>query len=586
MDYYGPMSIFKRFPLVLMFVCALAAHAQTPVSEHEATDNSALNGELFYQLLLGELNAQQGEPGAGFSLILDAARKTGDPRLYQRAVNIALQARSGDSALLAARAWKQALPASREANRYVLQLLIGMNRVGETLDPLRRELATASPEERLTFISTLARDYSRASDRKLVAFTVERALGDYLESAPVNVVAWSAIGHVRLDASNFEGALEAAQKAQALDLQSAEPAMLGVRIMASKNPMPDAEAVVTKYLDGNAKPEVRLGYIRVLLNAQRYASAQTQLTQLTSNQPDFADAWLIQGALDLQNNKLDAAESALLRYVELALAQAQATELTTSNPGLTRSYTFLSQVAEKKGDFARADEWLARIDNPEEALNVQLLRAGLLARRGRVDQALDLIREQPEQTPADGRLKITAEVQLLRESNRYQEAYALLARATGERPDDLDLLYDMAMVAEKLDKLQEMEDLLRRVIAAKPEHPHAYNALGYSLAERGIRLPEAKELILKALEYAAEDPFITDSLGWVEFRSGNLTEAKRILQGAFKTRPDAEIAAHLGEVLWAMGLRDEATKVWQEGLAINRQNETLLKTLERLNVKL
>jgi len=142
----------------------------------------------------------------------------------------------------------------------------------------------------------------------------------------------------------------------------------------------------------------------------------------------------------------------------------------------------------------------------------------------------------------------------------------------------------MAMVAEKLGHLEEMERLLRTVIKGKPEYLHAYNALGYSLAERNIRLPEAKQLILKALEYAPGDPFITDSLGWVEFRSGNLPEALRILQGAFKAKPDAEIAAHLGEVLWRMERKDQAMTIWKEGLQLNAENDTLLETLKRLNV--
>jgi Flp pilus assembly protein TadD len=131
-----------------------------------------------------------------------------------------------------------------------------------------------------------------------------------------------------------------------------------------------------------------------------------------------------------------------------------------------------------------------------------------------------------------------------------------------------------------------MERLLRRVMALKPDHPHAHNALGYSLADRGLRLPEARELIARALSLSPGDPFITDSLGWVEFKSGNLPEALRILQGAYKSRPDAEIAAHLGEVMWAMGRREQALTVWREGLTLSPDNDTLRDTLKRLRVKL
>ena len=182
-------------------------------------------------------------------------------------------------------------------------------------------------------------------------------------------------------------------------------------------------------------------------------------------------------------------------------------------------------------------------------------------------------------------MKLSAEVQLLRDNKQYQPAYDLLAAAAGKDASDIDLVYDQAMMAEKLGNLPEMERLLRKVMAAKPDYHHAYNALGYSLADRNVRLPEARTLIQKALEFAPGDPFISDSLAWVEFRMGNKAEALRILDIAYKAKPDAEIAAHLGEVLWSMGQRDRAAAICKEGLLINAENETLQETLKRLRVK-
>ena len=165
-------------------------------------------------------------------------------------------------------------------------------------------------------------------------------------------------------------------------------------------------------------------------------------------------------------------------------------------------------------------------------------------------------------------------------------AYDLLGEAIIKFPDEAELVYDQAMMAEKTGNLGEMERLLRRVIVAKPDYYNAYNALGYSLAERNIRLPEARELIRKALEYVPSDPFIQDSLGWVEFRLGNLAEAVKIFETAFKAKPDSEIAAHFGEVLWTTGQRDRAMAIWREGQLLNPENETLLETLKRFRVKL
>lgn len=582
MDYYGVMIFFNRFSVLFLCVFALSANAQTPDTKEALPVTSALDSELFYQLLLGELNAREGEPGVGYSLILDAARKTNDPKLYQRAVDIALKARSGESALKAARDWKLALPNSKEANRYVLQILIGLNRVGETLEPLKRELSTTAPKDRAAVLSSLPRFYARASDKTLAALTVERAVADYQATPGLGALAWTTTGWMRLEAGNSSGAMEAARKAQALDPASTSPVLLALSMMSPKTPQ--AEALVQKYLARQPQPEVRMAYARALLDAQRYTEAHAQLLTVNTEKPDYPQAWLIRGALELQDKKLDAAEQSLKRYTELVLIQPEGT--TESGPGLVQAYLSLAQIAEQRNDFAQADNWLKRIDSAVDRLNAQLRRAALLARQGKLDDALALIQSQPTKTPAEARLKVAAEVTLLREGKRFQEAYELLAEATARNPEDFDLLYDMAMVAEKLSKLDEMERLLRSVIAAKPEYQHAYNALGYSLAERKIRLDEARQLVLKALTLAPGDPFIQDSLGWVEFRSGNFAEALRILEGAFKDKPDAEIAAHLGEVLWAMDRREQAINTWQQGLKLNPDNETLLETLKRLRVAL
>jgi tetratricopeptide (TPR) repeat protein len=584
MDYYGPMSLFKRFSLFVLLLCALGVQAQKADSESPSSPSSALDSELFYRLLLGELELRAGEPGAAYSLILDAARKTSDTRLYQRAVDIARQARSGESALAAARAWKQALPASREANRYLLQILIDLNRIGETSEPLKREVATSDPKDRAAVVSTLPRYFARAGDKKQAALAVERALTDYLATPTLGVAAWTVIGRMRFDADDNLGALDAVRKAQAQDSRSDAPVLLALSMMGPKSPQ--AEAIVRKHLEGPAQPELRMGYARALLDTQRYAEASAQLQIVTAEKPDYAQAWLVRGVLELQQANAGAAEVSLKRFVDLTLAQNGSATRAQTERGLVQAYFSLSQLAEKRKDFAQADAWLQRIDSTADLLTAQLRRATLLARQGKVDEARNLIHRQPIKSADEARLTVATEVQLLRDAKQYQSAYDVLAKATAGNPDDFDFVYDMAMTAEKLGNLDEMERLLRSVISRKPDYQHAYNALGYSLAQRNLRLPEARQLILKALEFTPGDPFISDSLAWVEFRAGRLEESLLLLQAAFKERPDAEIAAHMGEVLWAMGRRDQAMNIWKEGVKINADNETLLETLTRLRVKL
>ena len=243
----------------------------------------------------------------------------------------------------------------------------------------------------------------------------------------------------------------------------------------------------------------------------------------------------------------------------------------------------LAELAERHQQWDEAQHYLDLIDSPQDALRVQSRKAANLARQGKLDEARALIRSAPELQPEDARTKVNIEVQLLRDGRQYQAAYELLKQAAQNNPDDVDYTYDLAMAAEKLDKLDEMETLLRQLIAAKPDYYQAYNALGYSLADRKLRLSEARELVRKALESAPDDPFIQDSMGWVEFRSGNLTQARQILQDAYRSRPDPEIAAHLGEVLWSLSLKPEAQAIWKEGLAQSPDNETLRETIKRLS---
>jgi tetratricopeptide (TPR) repeat protein len=327
----------------------------------------------------------------------------------------------------------------------------------------------------------------------------------------------------------------------------------------------------------------------VLTSSQRYADAIAQLELAVKAQPQEPGPYLTLGALHLELKHPVEGEAALKRFVELATPPAG--ERAASDDGrpddrLEQAWLMLAQAAEMRGDFKAAEGWLARIADPERALDVQTRRATILAREGRLREARALIKALPERDAEEARAKLSAEAGMLREVKRWKEAYEVLGQAVQRFADDTELLYEQAMMAEKLDRLAEMEQLLRRVIALKPDNAHAYNALGYSLADRSQRLPEARTLIAKALELSPGDPFITDSLGWVEFRLGNRDEALRLLRQAYAARPDAEIGAHLGEVLWSLNQRDEARRVWQESRRRDAANEVLRETLARLRVDL
>lgn len=558
--------------------------AQDKTETETAVNNSSLSAPLFYQLLLGELNVSGGEAGTGYSLILDAARKQNDPALFRRAVEIALQARSGDAALSAAKAWSQAVPGSPDAERFELQILLALNRVGETGPVLRRLVDQAPAASRNDAINAIPQIYARVTDKDAALRVVREALGPVLKQPTYAAAAWTTIGFAELAGDQLEKALTSARNGHAAEPVSPFPALLAIDLV--ERGQASAESVIKGQLKASppvagGNTAVAMAYARLLFDLQRSPEARNLLENLTRIQPEAMEPWLLLANLQVQDKRLPAATQSLQTYMVLA---RQAGDERASR-GLTQAYLLMAQIAEQQKDYPAANAWLDRIENADDIMAAQMRRASLLAHQGQMGKARALLRNHPERRPEDARLKFVAEAQLLREFKEWQKAFEVYGEAATRFPNDGDLIYDQAMMAEKINQIDEMERLFRQVIAIKPDHHHAYNALGYSLADRGLRLTEAKELIEKAVLMAPDDAYIQDSLGWVEFKLGNAAKALDILQSAFEKRPDAEIAAHLGEVLWSRGEQDRALKIWREGLLLASDNETLQSTLQRLRVK-
>jgi tetratricopeptide (TPR) repeat protein len=283
----------------------------------------------------------------------------------------------------------------------------------------------------------------------------------------------------------------------------------------------------------------------------------------------------------METGQWQLAEQKLLRHVDLVRAlQDKGTAA-----GLTESLMALAQIAQRKGQWTQAQQWLAQVPADADPVKLASRQADLLSQQGRLDEARLTLERIVANTPELAIRKALVQSQWLRDHKQAANAYALVKKTLSQHPQNTELMSELAMVSEKLKRYDEMESLLRELMKRKPDDPHAFNALGYSLADRNIRLPEARELIVRALQLAPNDAYIQDSLGWVAFRQGQLAEALALLQTAYKAKPDAEIAAHLGEVLWVMGQRDAAAVVWREGLLLKSDNETLTETLQRFQFK-
>jgi tetratricopeptide (TPR) repeat protein len=533
---------FLLAPAVLSLAFAGApTFAQNATETPEAPPvNSGMNGEILYEILVGELNIQQGQPLVGFSLLLDAARKSNDAQLYARAVEIALKERSGDGALMAARSWSQALPQDRLANLNLLQILIALNKTSETLEPLKKEIAFSPASERNAAIRVVPRYYARITDQKVATEVIQKALDSYTTNAETASATWAVIGRMQMLSGNLPGALQSAQKSLASSTKTDISApFLALELLGRG--VKEAEAMVLQALPNQARPDFPMAYVRVLIEAKRYEQASEQAQSVTQRFPTHAEAWLLLGSLQFEQGLDKQADASLLTYIGMANK--------APNENTQRG-----------------------------VIQAQSRRASILAKQGNLKEARQLISQLPTTNEEEVRSRLMAELQLLRDYRQWQAAFDLLAQYAG---DDLDLIYEQAMMAEKLNRVEEMEKLLRMVISKDPSHFNAYNALGFSLADRNLRLKEAKELIVKALTLAPGDPFITDSLGWVEFRLGNTKQALALLEKAFKDRADAEIAAHLGEVLWQLKRESDAIAIWRQGLEIAPTNETLQQTLRR-----
>jgi tetratricopeptide (TPR) repeat protein len=526
--------------------------------------NVELSEELLYKLMLAEVALQRGQPHIAVQAYLELARETRDPRIAQRATEVAWNARFSSAALEAAGIWLQVDPGSAQARQVIAALLVSQTRIADAQPHLEKWLATSPDTVGQSFLqlnALLARHQDKPEVLKLM-----QALAQPYPGVPE---ARLAVAQAAWNAGNQQVALDEARTALKLNPEWEGAALFTAQVLQRRS-SDEALRFLSDYLRDHPKArDVRLNYARLLVSTKNYPEARRQFEILVGEYPQNADVGMAVALLAMQASDYDAAETQLKRVLELNY----------NNPDLARFY--LGQVNEERKRFDEALKWYGAITQGEQYIPAQTRYAGILARQGRLPEARKHLQDATASHP-QLRVQLTqAEAQLLRDANAYQEAFDVLGQALAQMPDYPDLLYDHAMAAEKVNRLDILEANLRQLIKLRPDHAHAYNALGYTFADRNQRIDEAYRLIETALKLAPDDPFIQDSMGWVLYRMGRNQEGLDYLQRAFKQRPDAEIAAHLGEVLWALNQRDEAKKVWAEALKEHPDNELLRDTVKR-----
>jgi tetratricopeptide (TPR) repeat protein len=536
--------------------------AREPVPE---LPNQELSETILYEFLLAEIAGQRGSVGLAAQAYADLAKRTRDPRIARRATEVAVFARMHNVAIEAAKVWHETEPGSQRALQALCGLLVSVGRFDEAFPCLKKLLADEGGDPGEAFLQ-LNRTLASAKDKTAALALVQRLAQDHPQLAEARY----ALAQAAAGADRSELALQEIRRAQALKPGWETAVLLEAQLLQPTSSAAALERLL-RYLERypNAR-EVRLSYARVLVANRRYTEARNEFQKLLADFPANVDVIYAVALLSLQLSDYAPAEANLNRLLELDYPDKASVRL------------YLGQVAEEQRNFPEALRRYAEIEPGEQYLPAQIRFAQVLAKQSKLAEArahLQQLRPIGNQQRAQ---IVLAEAQILREANRYQEAFALVGGTLEGLPNHPDLLYDYAMLAERVGRLDILESSLKKLIELRPDNAHAYNALGYTLAERNLRLAEARELIEKALKLSPEDAFIIDSMGWVLYRMGNVEESLKFLRRAFSERVDPEIAAHLGEVLWVSGKRAEADKILGDAAQKHPDNETLNNTIQRL----
>lgn len=515
-------------------------------------------GQVAYQVLLAEIGLRRGYGELALSVYAELAMRSRDPQVLARAVEVAGFTRRLDVAYELAQLWVEAEPESTEARQTLVGVMVMLNRIDE-LQPHLVRLLEQDKDNLADNLVRLNRMFVRQQDKAAVFRLIERVTAPYGQVAEAHY----ALAQAALANGDRAQALSSVRRAQELRPEWESPVLLEAQITASEAPA-QVVSLLERYLRRYpAAKDVRLHLARAYVGDKRYADASAEFRRLLRDFPNNVEVVYPVAILALQQNDLDTAEAQLKHLLELDFGDR----------GVVNYY--LGQVMEARHQDRAAIDYYAQVGLGDSFVSARNRQAVLLTREGRLGDARLVLQQaaaiHPSQRVAFGQV----EAQLLRDAKQFPAALELLEQLLKKHPGNPDLLYDSALVADRLDKVELVEERLRQVIAQQPDNAHAYNALGYTFAERNLRLEEARELVARALALSPGDAFIIDSMGWVLYRQGDLSGALSQLQKAYAIRQDPEIAAHLGEVLWVLGRQDEARRVLREAVRLNPDNEAL-----------
>ena len=560
------MPIHKTFKLAM--ACAMLSFSLHQVALAEETVASSaqsnLDSEFVYKYLAGEFAGQRGDIALAGNLFLDLAASSRDPRLAERAAKAAIYGNNPRLALEAASLWAELDPESIEAQQATTQLLVGSGNLDEARPHLEKLLTKEDTRANgFLYLNSL---FDKQPNKRKVLELVQNLANPYPELPEAHFT----IAHAAWKAGNNELALKKLDLAEQLRPGWELAAMLRGEILFAKSPddtLAFYRDFLEKYPDAN---ELRLTMARLLVNQKRFDEARLEFMRLVEASQGNPEVLVVVALLSLQAGNYAEAESYLQQALEADFNDKD------------QIYLYLGQIAEKQGQNEQAKSWYSKVEPASQHyLESQFKIAGIIAETQSVEAALTMLGGLQDLSLDQMAPVAQAKAGLLNQAKRHQDAYNLLEKAIGSYPNTPELIYDFAMTAERLQQLDVMERELRKLIQMRPDFAPAYNALGYTLADRNMKLDEAQKLVEKALALRPNDHYILDSMGWVHYRRGELDKAADYLRRAYTSQTDPEIAAHLGEVLWKQGKIDEALQTWSEALREHPENEVLIETANK-----
>jgi tetratricopeptide (TPR) repeat protein len=556
------MALNKRWSAVLAALAISVAGPAMAQAADDAMANDAARSDAMYEYLVAEFAAQRGDIDGALAIYQRLAKQMRDPAIARRAVETAIKAREFGPALESATLLLELDPESTLAREIMAALLANDGDLKKAQGLIETILAKST--DRAGVLMQLSHLFAKFPDKPAVLDATQAATRPYEamgEARYANGVAALIAGRNDVASSEADAALAAKPGWEPAAILKAQV----LRRVDASQVVPFYQAFVQDHPDS---VEVRMQLGRELASQRKLVEAREQFREVDRIAHNDAQAVYAIGLLSLQLEDYADAQTSFTRALKLNYREPAAI------------YLGMGQAAEGLKRYDEAIDWYKRVDSADW-VRAQLKIATLIGRQQGLAAGREYLHKIAPRSTDDRIQIIQVEAQLLRDAKQWDETYDMLSQAVAKYPDSYELLYDRAMAAERIDKLDVMEADLKRVIEMKPDYAHAYNALGYTLAEKTDRLQEAKQLIDKAYKLLPDDPFIMDSMGWVEYRLGHVQQALKQLQQAYSARPDPEIAAHLGEVLWKSGQHEQARKIWQTALSENPNHESLLAVIQK-----